>query len=82
MLGGFLTTYLSWRWIFWVNFPFGVIGSGVAVHWLLHGEVGTQRLAVEAFCELLAQLVGQGAVEAGRSGVLGCVGGGGCDGHL
>jgi len=26
LLGGLLTTYLSWRWIFYVNVPFGIVG--------------------------------------------------------
>jgi len=25
-LGGFITTYFHWRWIFWINAPIGVIG--------------------------------------------------------
>jgi EmrB/QacA subfamily drug resistance transporter len=25
-LGGFIATYLSWRWIFWINIPVGIVG--------------------------------------------------------
>jgi EmrB/QacA subfamily drug resistance transporter len=25
-LGGFITTYFHWRWIFWINIPFGIAG--------------------------------------------------------
>jgi EmrB/QacA subfamily drug resistance transporter len=25
-LGGFITTYLHWRWIFWINVPVGIVG--------------------------------------------------------
>ena len=29
-VGGFITTYFHWRWIFWLNVPIGVIGIGLA----------------------------------------------------
>jgi EmrB/QacA subfamily drug resistance transporter len=25
-LGGFITTFFSWRWIFWINIPIGILG--------------------------------------------------------
>jgi EmrB/QacA subfamily drug resistance transporter len=30
-LGGFITTYFSWRWIFWINVPIGVLGIALAL---------------------------------------------------
>jgi EmrB/QacA subfamily drug resistance transporter len=29
-LGGFITTYISWRWIFWINIPVGLVGIVLA----------------------------------------------------
>ena len=29
-LGGFITTYFAWRWIFWINIPVGILGLTLA----------------------------------------------------
>jgi EmrB/QacA subfamily drug resistance transporter len=34
MLGGFITTYFHWRWIFWINVPIGVVGIALATRFL------------------------------------------------
>lgn len=34
LLGGALTTYASWRWIFFVNIPFGVLGIVLALRFV------------------------------------------------
>ncbi len=33
LVGGFLTTFVSWRWIFYINVPFGIIGILLALRY-------------------------------------------------
>ena len=42
-LGGFLTTYLSWHWIFWINVPIGIAGIILATIFLPKIEARTPR---------------------------------------
>jgi EmrB/QacA subfamily drug resistance transporter len=42
-LGGFLTTYLSWHWIFWINVPIGIAGIVFATIYLPRIEARNPR---------------------------------------
>ena len=42
-LGGFLTTYLTWHWIFWINVPIGIIGLILVTKFLNAGETRNER---------------------------------------
>ena len=33
-LGGFITTYFHWRWIFWINVPIGVLGVLLSLNFI------------------------------------------------
>ncbi len=33
-LGGFITTYFHWRWIFWINVPIGVLGVALSLKYI------------------------------------------------
>ncbi len=33
-LGGFITTFLNWRWIFWINAPIGLLGLALSLRFI------------------------------------------------
>jgi EmrB/QacA subfamily drug resistance transporter len=43
VIGGFLTTYLSWHWIFWINVPIGIAGIVLSSIYLPKVETRTPR---------------------------------------
>ena len=41
-LGGFLTTYATWRWVFFINLPVGLLGIAMALK-LMPNDTGSRR---------------------------------------
>jgi EmrB/QacA subfamily drug resistance transporter len=49
-LGGFITTYASWRWIFLFNIPLGFLGVWLILHYIpVHAKSGTARFDATGF---------------------------------
>jgi EmrB/QacA subfamily drug resistance transporter len=86
LVGGTITTYFSWRWMFWVNVPLGIIGM-ILVTWLFPNPkeekqrpldwIGFLLTGVSLSCLMFAvQTAGRGGPEltysalAGGSGLL------------
>ena len=59
VLGGAIVTYVSWRWIFWINVPIGAVALAVALR-VLHdrGQRAEHRLDVLGMATLGAGLLG------------------------
>ncbi|MFI4987734.1 MAG: MFS transporter, partial [Alphaproteobacteria bacterium] len=69
-VGGFLTTYFSWRWIFWINLPMGILGIVLATLFIADTrEEGVAPLDVPGFLLTALGLTGVvfGFEAAGRS---------------
>ena len=50
LVGGFLTTYASWRWIFYINVPVGVLGIALALRYFENFRVeALARFDVKGF---------------------------------
>jgi EmrB/QacA subfamily drug resistance transporter len=84
VLGGLLTTYLSWRWVFFVNLPVGVVMIAFSAAFLVeHRERPSGRLDVlglllsGAGLSLLMYAVSEGALDGwGSAPIVGTAGGG------
>ena len=42
-VGGFITTYASWHWIFFLNLPLGLVALGLALRLIPPGKAGAAR---------------------------------------
>jgi EmrB/QacA subfamily drug resistance transporter len=79
LLGGFITEQLSWRWVFYVNVPFGLLAAVIIGVWLVEDPSTRRQRSVDVFgilaftgsvtCFMLLLLDGGGAspLTSGRS---------------
>lgn len=79
VLGGFLTSWLSWRWNFWINLPFGLLALALTWRFIPNhrpaqrrafDRVGAVLTGVALVCllyglEMVSQQSGQGAWATG-----------------
>jgi EmrB/QacA subfamily drug resistance transporter len=50
VVGGFITTYFHWRWIFWINLPVGILGILLATRYMpIFAESANAPLDVTGF---------------------------------
>ncbi len=49
LVGGYLTEVLSWRWIFWINWPIGAIGLWLIYKFLPSSEPGRGKIDLWGF---------------------------------
>ncbi|MGE0007497.1 MAG: DHA2 family efflux MFS transporter permease subunit [Parvibaculaceae bacterium] len=72
-LGGFITTFFHWRWIFWINVPVGLIGLALATIYMPDiREEGAPPLDAVGFllCGIGLSTLVFGATVLGRDDVL------------
>src|SRR5512146_2645817 len=55
LLGGLIVSHLSWRWVFFINVPFGLL-SALLVVWFFHEDVAHRRHALDILGSLLLAL--------------------------
>jgi MFS family permease len=82
-VGGLITTYFSWRWVFFLNFPFGALGIVLVtlliddtraeapppLDWAGFVLTGVSLSCIMYGFELIAHPLGSGGVAAGLLGV-------------
>ena len=86
-LGGFIATYFSWRWIFWINVPIGILGNVLAYLYVKNiREERMPPLDVTGFLLIAIgctgvtfgfELIGRGAFPISQVAALIAVGAGG-----
>ncbi|MCS4066262.1 MULTISPECIES: MDR family MFS transporter [Pseudomonas] len=64
VLGGWLTEYLSWRWVFWINLPLGLVALW-AIHRALAGMPAQRREAQVDYMGAVLLIVGLGSLLLG-----------------
>ncbi|MES2871690.1 MAG: MDR family MFS transporter [Pseudomonadota bacterium] len=57
VLGGYMTQYLSWRWVFWINLPLGLVSWWIA-HRTLIGLPIPQRKPIIDYLGTVLMIVG------------------------
>jgi EmrB/QacA subfamily drug resistance transporter len=61
LVGGWLTTYVSWRWAFWINVPVGLLVIGLILAFVPETRDDTSRRGVDRYGVVLSVL-GMGAI--------------------